>query len=72
MRALRVEPGSLLVFLPGTADIRRVERMLGDSLRDPAIDVVALYGALDAEAQDRAIAPAPTGRRKVVLATSIA
>jgi ATP-dependent helicase HrpB len=72
LRALRVEPGSLLVFLPGTADIRRVERMLGDSLRDPAIDVVALYGALDAEAQDRAIAPAPTGRRKVVLATSIA
>ena len=40
--------------------------------RDPDIDVVALYGALDADIQDRAIAPAPPGRRKVVLATSIA
>ena len=39
---------------------------------DPAIDVVALYGALEAEVQDRAIAPAPPGRRKVVLATAIA
>ena len=38
----------------------------------PDIDIVALYGALDAEMQDRAIAPAPPGRRKVVLATSIA
>jgi ATP-dependent helicase HrpB len=72
LRALGAERGSLLVFLPGAAEIRRVERMLGDSLRDPAIDVVALYGALDAEQQDRAIAPAPVGRRKVVLATSIA
>src|ERR1041385_4757223 len=36
------------------------------------IDIVALYGALDAREQDRAISPAPEGRRKVVLATSIA
>jgi ATP-dependent helicase HrpB len=72
LRVLRAESGSLLVFLPGAAEIRRVDRMLGDSLRDPATDVVALYGALDAEQQDRAIAPAPAGRRKVVLATSIA
>ena len=34
--------------------------------------MVTLYGALDAATQDRAIAPAPAGRRKVVLATSIA
>src|SRR5262249_26082111 len=38
----------------------------------PAVDVVPLYGALDADLQDRAIAPAAVGRRKVVLATSIA
>ena len=37
-----------------------------------AIEIVPLYGALDAAEQDRAIAPAPAGRRKVVLATSIA
>jgi len=36
------------------------------------VDIVALHGALDAQAQDRAIAPAPPGRRKIVLATSIA
>lgn len=72
LRALAAEAGSLLVFLPGAAEIRRVERLLGDSLRDPAIDIVPLYGALDGDAQDRAIAPAAAGRRKVVLATSIA
>ena len=38
----------------------------------PAIEIVPLFGALDAAVQDRAIAPAPKGQRKVVLATSIA
>src|SRR5262245_809208 len=71
-RALRADAGSLLVFLPGTAEIRRTETLLKDAIKDPAVDVVALYGALDAQAQDRAIAPSPAGRRKVVLATSIA
>ena len=40
--------------------------------QDKNVDIVALYGALDAREQDRAISPAPAGRRKVVLATSIA
>jgi ATP-dependent helicase HrpB len=71
-RALRAETGSALVFLPGAGEIRRTETLLKDNLRDPSVDVVALYGALDAQVQDRAIAPAPKGRRKVVLATSIA
>jgi ATP-dependent helicase HrpB len=71
-RALRAEPGSALVFLPGQAEIRRTETLLKERIGDPAVDVVALYGALDAPTQDRAIAPAPAGRRKVVLATSIA
>ncbi len=70
-RALRAEPGSALAFLPGAAEIRRTETMLKERV-DAATDVVALYGALDAETQDRAIAPAPAGRRKAVLATSIA
>jgi ATP-dependent helicase HrpB len=72
MRALRGEAGSLLVFLPGAAEIRRTETLLRERVSDPSIDVVALYGALDADVQDRAIAPAPSGRRKVVLATAIA
>ncbi len=71
-RALRADPGSALVFLPGAAEIRRTEVLLKERLDDPAVDVVALYGALDAQTQDRAIEPAPPGRRKVVLATSIA
>jgi ATP-dependent helicase HrpB len=71
-RALRAETGSLLVFLPGAAEIRRSEALLRERIGDPAIDIVPLHGALDADVQDRAIAPAPVGRRKVVLATSIA
>ena len=71
-RALRADPGSILAFLPGQAEIRRTETLLKDLVSDPAVDIVTLYGALDAQTQDRAISPAPAGRRKVVLATSIA
>ncbi|HZP69802.1 MAG TPA: ATP-dependent helicase HrpB [Pseudolabrys sp.] len=71
-RALRAETGSLLVFLPGAGEIRRAESLLKDEIRDASVDVVPLYGALDAREQDRAISPSPRGRRKVVLATSIA
>jgi ATP-dependent helicase HrpB len=71
-RALRADAGSALVFLPGAAEIRRTETQMRERLGDPLVDVVTLYGALDAQTQDRAIEPAPPGRRKVVLATSIA
>jgi ATP-dependent helicase HrpB len=71
MRALRAEPGSVLAFLPGAAEIRRTETLLRERV-EADTDVVALFGALDADTQDRAISPAPVGRRKVVLATSIA
>lgn len=71
-RALRSDPGSVLVFLPGAAEIRRTAQRLAERIGNPAVEIVPLYGALDAAAQDRAIAPAPVGRRKVVLATSIA
>jgi ATP-dependent helicase HrpB len=72
LRALRAEAGSMLVFLPGAAEIGRTERILRERLDDPAVDVVGLHGALEADAQDRAIAAPAAGRRKVVLATSIA
>jgi ATP-dependent helicase HrpB len=71
-RALRSDTGSLLVFLPGAAEIRRAETRLKDRIHNPAVEIVPLFGALDADTQERAIAPAPAGRRKVVLATSIA
>ena len=72
MRALRADDGSVLVFLPGAAEIRRVETQLKERVSDPNTDIVPLFGALDAQTQDRAIAPSPKGKRKVVLATSIA
>jgi ATP-dependent helicase HrpB len=71
-RALRAETGSFLVFLPGAGEIRRTESLLKERISDATVDIVALYGALDAREQDRAISPSPPGRRKVVLATSIA
>ncbi len=70
--ALRTDPGSVLAFLPGAAEIRRTQNFLSERVHDASIEIVPLFGALDAAVQDRAIAPAPRGRRKVVLATSIA
>jgi ATP-dependent helicase HrpB len=70
--ALRADAGSVLAFLPGAAEIRRTQTFLTERVSDPAIEIVPLFGALDASVQDRAIAPAPQGLRKVVLATSIA
>jgi ATP-dependent helicase HrpB len=70
--ALRADPGSVLAFLPGAAEIRRTQNFLGERVHDASIEIVPLFGALDAGVQDRAIAPAPKGQRKVVLATSIA
>ena len=72
MRALRGESGSILAFLPGQGEIRRVEERLAERISDPAIVLAPLYGAMDMKAQDLALEPAPKGLRKVVLATSIA
>ncbi len=71
-RSLAQDPGSLLVFLPGMAEIRRVERKLLDLNLGANILIAPLHGDLPQEAQDRAIAPTPPGTRKIVLATSIA
>jgi ATP-dependent helicase HrpB len=72
MRALRTESGSILAFLPGQGEIRRVEERLKERISDPAIALAPLYGAMDMKAQDLALKPATKGLRKVVLATSIA
>lgn len=70
--ALRADLGSVLAFLPGAAEIRRTQNFLAERVQDAGIEIVPLFGALDAAVQDRAIQPAPAGQRKVVLATSIA
>lgn len=72
VRALRSETGSILAFLPGQGEIRRVEERLRERVADRAVVIAPLYGAMDPAAQDLAVTPAVTGTRKVVLATSIA
>jgi ATP-dependent helicase HrpB len=71
-RSLTQDQGSVLVFLPGMAEIRRVERQLLDSNPGPGVVIAPLHGDLPQSAQDKAIVPAEPGTRKVVLATSIA
>jgi ATP-dependent helicase HrpB len=73
LEALNDETGSVLVFLPGQAEIRRVHQQLADALGDnPQVLLCPLHGELDLAAQRAAIDPAPAGKRKVVLATNIA
>jgi len=71
VQAMAADPGSVLVFLPGQAEIRRAAEALASRVA-PDVDIAPLYGALTPAEQDRAIRPAGPGRRKVVLATSIA
>jgi ATP-dependent helicase HrpB len=71
-RALSETGKSILVFLPGEAEIRRTEEALtADQLPAGAV-VRPLYGAMSFAEQDRAIRPSPPGERKIVLATTIA
>ncbi|OLU14098.1 ATP-dependent helicase HrpB [Pseudomonas sp. PA1(2017)] len=73
LQALDDEPGSLLVFLPGQAEIRRVAEQLEETLGGRSdVRVCPLHGELELSAQRAAIEPAPSGLRKVVLATNIA
>ena len=72
VRALRHAEGDLLVFLPGVAEIRRVESVLNQSNLPGNVVIAPLHGNLPQELQDRAIQPTPAGKRKVVLSTSIA
>lgn len=68
---LRNESGSLLLFLPGVGEIQRVQNHLAERVADDVL-LCPLYGALSLGEQRQAILPAPTGKRKVVLATNIA
>ncbi|MDE2295178.1 MAG: ATP-dependent helicase HrpB [Gammaproteobacteria bacterium] len=70
--ALASEAGDALCFLPGAPEIRRVERLLGESALPRGTRVLPLYADLDPRAQEAALAPSAPGLRKIVLATSIA
>jgi ATP-dependent helicase HrpB len=68
-RAVREQDGSILAFLPGAGEIRRVAERL--NLADDIL-VAPLFGALSPKEQDAAVSPRKDGERKVVLATDIA
>jgi len=70
--ALKSEEGSILVFLPAQREILRTAALLSEGAEASAIDIAPLYGAMHRDAQFKAISPSPPGRRKIVLATSIA
>ncbi len=67
----RSDSGSVLAFLPGSGEIRRMSSMLADRLPADVL-LTPLYGDLSPAQQDAAISPAPPGRRKLVLASAIA
>ena len=73
LQAIYEQSGSVLVFLPGQAEIRRVHEQLIEHI-DGRTEVLLcpLHGELDLASQRAAIEPAPAGKRKVVLATNIA
>ena len=71
-QALKEREGSLLVFLPGVGEIKRVEEALRPHTDPQRELVVALYGDMSKNAQERAIRPADDATRKIVLATNIA
>jgi ATP-dependent helicase HrpB len=70
--AMREHAGDILCFLPGAAEIRRVQRTLQESDLDRGVRIMPLYGELEGAQQDAALAPSAPGERKIVLATSIA
>lgn len=70
VNALKENTGDVLVFLPGQSEIRQTEEILKPLLRE--VDICPLYGQLPWEAQQKAITPNQEGKRRIVLATSIA
>ncbi len=71
-QALAKEPGSMLVFLPGSQEIRRQEQALINAELVDSVLITPLYGDLSLNAQEKAIQPCTKGQRKIVLATNIA
>jgi ATP-dependent helicase HrpB len=72
LQAVAEGHGSILVFLPGAAEIRHAVKGLEAAALGPEWRIAPLYGNLSREMQQQAIAPSPAGEHKIVLATSIA
>lgn len=70
--AVAAAAGSVLAFLPGEREIRRVQGLLETDLGGAEAMIAPLHGGLPVAAQDAAVRPPPAGTRKIVLATDIA
>ena len=71
-QALEREPGDVLAFLPGQAEIHRAQQQLEEGGLPRGVSVLPLFGDLSAAAQDAALRPGDAQHRKIVLATNIA
>lgn len=69
-QAVRETMGDILVFLPGTGEIKKVISILEDQAF-PLI-ISPLYGELPFHSQQKAVQPDPQGHRRVILSTSVA
>lgn len=78
VRALRSifdgsDKGDILVFLPGQGDINRSISIFKESFgTDPNLLLLPLYGGLSLAAQEKALVPDPTGKRRIIFTTNIA
>ena len=70
LTAWREEEGDILAFLPGVGEINRTAERLAERL--PHVPILPLHGQCEPAAQRAAIRRDPEGRRRIVLATSIA
>lgn len=64
--------GDILIFLPGGGEIALASRAITPICQDAQIEVCPLHSLLSLTEQQKAISPLPSGKRKIVLATSIA
>ena len=72
LKIIKSDNSSILVFLPGAKEIKSLEKLLKESIKDNKINILPLYGALDKKEQQRVIEPSADGERKIVIATNIA
>ena len=70
-KVLKNEEGNILIFLPGIAEIKKLQEKLNEA-KIEGLYVSALYGSLSKDEQDRAIKAPKNGFRKIVLSTNIA
>ncbi|MFC3097846.1 ATP-dependent helicase HrpB [Alteraurantiacibacter palmitatis] len=70
LTAWREQEGDILAFLPGVGEIERLRERLVERL--PNVPILPLHGQVLPPDQRAAIRRDPAGRRRIVLATSIA